>query len=149
MDTIEKLEIARGFHSATIRLLRQLRLVDQKLGMSTARLSLMSVLVFKGPCTMSELANIEQVSRPTITNLVKGLERDGYVKCSGTSDDKRAVLATATKKGHRLLEKGQETRVKQLAGMFNDLNDKEIQCLKQAAEIVGGILNQNQTDCQS
>lgn len=149
MDTTKKIEIAKGFHSTTIRLLRQLRLVDQKLGMSTARLSLMSVLVFKGPSTMSELATIEQVSRPTITNLVKGLESDGYVKCSRTHDDKRTVLATATKKGQRLLEKGQETRVKQLAGMFSHLSDKEIQCLKQATEIVRGILNHNQTEDQS
>ena len=141
MTSKKNIEIARNLHSATIRLLRQLRLVDQKLGISSARLSLLSVLVFKGSCSLSELAEIEQVSKPTITNLVKNLIEEGLVFCTQRAEDKRVVIANPTKKGQRMLEKGQQNRVNKLAELFENLPDEDVNCLSCTADIILTLLN--------
>ncbi|PYP60565.1 MAG: MarR family transcriptional regulator, partial [Gemmatimonadetes bacterium] len=39
------------------------------MGLTAPRASALSVLVFRGPLTMSQLAEAEQVRRPTITRL--------------------------------------------------------------------------------
>ena len=43
------------------------------MGLTGPRASALSVLVFRGPLTMSQLAEAEQVRRPTITRLVPKL----------------------------------------------------------------------------
>ena len=71
--------MADRLHSAAIHLLRRLRVEDEALGISAPRLSALSVLVFAGPRRVGELAEAEQVEPPTMTRLVDGMERDGYV----------------------------------------------------------------------
>ena len=64
-------EIADKLHSAAIHLLRRLRAEDDAIGLSAPRLSALSVVVFAGPLTLSELAAAEQVRLPTISRLIK------------------------------------------------------------------------------
>src|SRR5260370_39292191 len=71
--------VADRLHSAAIHLLRRLRVEDKAMGLSGPRTSALSVIVFRGPVTMSALAEAEQVRRPTMTRLVDGLERRGAV----------------------------------------------------------------------
>jgi hypothetical protein len=71
--------VADRLHSAAIHLLRRLRVEDEALGISAPRLSVLSVLVFSGPMRIGELAHAEQVEPPTMTRLIDGLQRDGYV----------------------------------------------------------------------
>ena len=73
--------VADRLHSAAIRLLRRLRREDEAMGLTAARASALSVLVFGGrPITLGALAQAEQVSAPTITRLIVGMERDGLVR---------------------------------------------------------------------
>src|SRR2546426_8261057 len=65
--------IADRLHSAAIHLLRRLRVEDKALGLTGPRASALSVIVFRGPLTMSALAGAEQVRRPTITRIIVGL----------------------------------------------------------------------------
>ncbi|HET9274945.1 MAG TPA: MarR family transcriptional regulator, partial [Gemmatimonadales bacterium] len=81
--------IADRLHSAAIHLLRSLREADRRLGLSAPRLSALSVLVFRGPLSMSDLARAEQVRKPTITRLVGELERAGLVTRSRSEKDRR------------------------------------------------------------
>ena len=53
--------VADRLHSAAIHLLRLVRVRDLKTGIGPARLSALSVLVFVGPKSLKELAEIEQV----------------------------------------------------------------------------------------
>ena len=50
------LDATGDLHSAAIHLLRGLRAADRASGLTPARLSALSVLVFGGPCTLGELA---------------------------------------------------------------------------------------------
>jgi hypothetical protein len=56
-------QVADQLHSAAIHLLRRVRRADVESGISPARLSVLSVLVFGGPQTLGTLARAEQVSR--------------------------------------------------------------------------------------
>jgi hypothetical protein len=53
-----------------LHLLRALRRVDEAAGLTPARLSALSVLVFGGPCTLGRLAEIEDAAGPTMTRIV-------------------------------------------------------------------------------
>src|ERR1700751_5756860 len=106
--------IADRLPSAAIHLLRRLRVEDKAMGLTAPRASALSVLVFRGPITMSALAEAEQVRRPTITRLVDGLERRGLVRRVSHAADGRVQLVEATAAGKRLLQKGRARRVERL-----------------------------------
>ncbi|MGH7446467.1 MAG: MarR family winged helix-turn-helix transcriptional regulator, partial [Longimicrobiales bacterium] len=101
-------------HSLAVHLLRYARAEDTATGLSAARLSVLSVLVFGGSRTVTELAAAEQVAAPTMTRLLQGLERDGYVRRRRDAADGRIVRVTATAKGRRALEAGRRARVRRV-----------------------------------
>ena len=101
-------------HSVAIGVVRHARTADAAVGMSAARLSVLSVLVFGGSRTVTELADAEQVAVPTMTRLLQGLERDGYVRRRRAEADGRVVRVSATSKGRRALESARRNRVRRL-----------------------------------
>lgn len=133
-------EVADRLHSAAIHLLRRVRKVDEASGLSAARLSALSVLVFGGPTTIGELARVEQVSAPTMTRLVQGLDRDGLVVREAQEGDARAVRLRVTPKGRRILERGRERRVDELARLVESLPEEQLRTLGQAAETIERLL---------
>jgi DNA-binding MarR family transcriptional regulator len=133
-------DVADQLHSAAIHLLRRIRKVDEASGLSAARLSVLSVLVFGGPTTVGALARAEQVSAPTMSRLLSGLERDGFVAREADEDDARAVRVRATPKGRRVLVQGRERRVAELTQLLEDISADELATLGSAAEIMERIL---------
>src|SRR6266480_6205271 len=99
------LDAADRFHSAAIHALRHVRREDPASGLSAARLSALSVLVFGGPRTLGELAAAERVRPPTMTNIVRGLEDAGLVRREGDPSDGRVARVRATAKGERILQR--------------------------------------------
>src|SRR2546428_5985464 len=92
--------IADRLHSAAIHLLRRLRVEDKALGLTGPRASALSVIVFRGPLTMSALAEAEQVRRPTITRLIDGLERRRRVRRVSAPDGRRGAPVGAATAGN-------------------------------------------------
>jgi DNA-binding MarR family transcriptional regulator len=128
--------VADRLHSAAIHLLRRLRKQDDASGLSAARMSALSVAVFGGPVTIGQLAKAEQVSAPTMTRLVVGMERDGLVTREGDQADGRVVWIRATAKGARILQEGRKRRVAALAAQLGDLPAAELELLSRAADVV-------------
>src|ERR687886_968937 len=93
------LDAADRFHSAAIHALRHVRREDPASGLSAARLSALSVLVFGGPRTLGELAAAEHVRPATMTRIVQALEREGLVRRQADPDDGRVTRLHATAKG--------------------------------------------------
>jgi DNA-binding MarR family transcriptional regulator len=133
-------DVADRLHSAAIHLLRRIRKVDEASGLSAARLSALSVLVFGGPTTVGGLARAEQVSAPTMSRLVSGLERDGFVVREADERDARAVRVRATAKGTRVLQQGRQRRVAELDDLLDGLSAEELRTLGSAAEIMERVL---------
>jgi DNA-binding MarR family transcriptional regulator len=129
-------DAADRLHSAAIHLLRAARRVDDETGLTAARLSALSVLVFGGPTTIGRLARAEQVSAPTMSRLVRGLERDGLVAREANAEDARSVVVSATPEGRRLLEEGRERRIAELATRLASLSAEEIGAIGHAAALV-------------
>jgi DNA-binding MarR family transcriptional regulator len=129
-------EAADRFHSAAIHALRHVRREDPRTGLSAARLSALSVLVYGGPRTLGELAAAEQVRPATMTRIVQSLARDGYVRRDSDPTDGRVVRLQATAKGTRVMQEGRERRVANLAGLLGRLSPDEVARVHEAAELV-------------
>ena len=133
-------ELAARLHSAALHLLRRLAQEDRATGVSPARLSALSVLVFGGPRTIGALATAEGVTPPTMTRLVAGLVADGLVERLEQPGDRRVVRLQASLTGRATLLAGRDRRVATLGAMLGPLTPKERRRLDQAATIVEGML---------
>jgi DNA-binding MarR family transcriptional regulator len=137
LSRVNNRSVADRLHSAAIRLLRRLRREDEAMGLTAARASALSVLVFGGrPVTLGALAQAEQVSAPTITRLIVGMERDGLVRREADAADGRVVWLHATAKGARLLHAGRRRRVAALEADLAGLPPAERDTLAAATAIL-------------
>jgi DNA-binding MarR family transcriptional regulator len=134
-------ELADRWHSLAIRLLRRLRREDANAGLTGPRLSALSVVVFAGPITLGELAAAEQVRPPTMTKIVRALERDQLVRREKDPADARIARLRVTSKGEALLQAGRARRVRRLAKPLSDLTAEERRTLRDAAGILAGVVD--------
>jgi DNA-binding MarR family transcriptional regulator len=112
------------------------------MGLTAARASALSVVVFGGPATIGELATAEQVSAPTMTRLLIGMERDGLVKRARDAEDKRVIWIRATPKGARILDEGRRRRIAALAKDLGGLDRATVALLHRAALTIEQIATQ-------
>ena len=106
------------------------------MGLTPARASALSIMVFGGRVTIGQLAQAEQVSAPTMTRLVVGMERDGLVRRDSDPRDGRVVWLEATARGRRILHAGRERRVAALAEDLAGLDAGERATLAAAVAIL-------------
>jgi DNA-binding MarR family transcriptional regulator len=132
-------ELASGLNSVAIHLVRRLRRADAALEITSARLSALSVLVFGGPRSLSQLAGAEQVAGPTMSKIVAALEQAGLVKRTPDPADGRAVRLAATPAGVRLMERGRRGRVRQLTRELARLTPAQQDTLAQALAILRSL----------
>jgi DNA-binding MarR family transcriptional regulator len=130
------IEAADRFHSAAIHALRHVRREDPATGLSAARLSALSVLVFAGPRTLGELAAAEQVRPATMTRIAQSLVQDGYARREPDPKDRRVVRLSATARGRRVMQQGRERRVANLARLLRRLSADEVAHIREAADLV-------------
>ena len=131
--------------AAAIHVLRYLRTEDEALGLSAPKLSALSVLVFRGPCPVGELARAEQVTPATISRLVTHLEELGLVVRSSDDEDARVRRVTPTAEGVALLREGRRRRVARLAAALEELEPAERDALSRAAAILEQIVSGRRT----
>jgi DNA-binding MarR family transcriptional regulator len=107
-----------------------------------SQLSALSVLVFGGPKTLGELAAAEQVRPPTMTRIVQGLEAAGLVRRERDRNDGRIHRLHAAAQGRRVMQRGRERRIANLASLLDRLTPAEIERVRDAAELVERALAQ-------
>lgn len=127
---------ADRLHSVAIHFLRGLRRVDRETGLSGPRLSALSVIVFRAPITLTDLADAEQVRVPTMSHLVRTLESAGLVIRRADPADARAVLFRATPKGKRLLQAGRARRVESLEVALGRLPRRDRETIRRALDVL-------------
>jgi len=132
-----KRDAADRIHSAAIHLLRRVREIDAKaMGISPARASALSVLVFGGARSLTELAEAEQVTTATMSKLVTALEHEGLVRRYPDVNDARAIRIEASAKARRILERGRARRIEVLEGLLAKANQAEVDAVHRAAEVI-------------
>ncbi len=102
-----------------VRLIRQLATAGD-LSMTAA--SVLGRLMRDGPQRLTELANNEGVSQPGMTQLVARLERDGLVRRTASTDDRRGVLVEVTDTGGELVERRRVQRAEALQQLLSLLD---------------------------
>lgn len=128
--------VADKLHSASIHLLRSVAREDPASSLGPARLSALSVIVFRGPLTLGELAEIEQVRPPTMTKIVYALHAAGLIRKEPLPDDRRSVRVSATANGKRLLQAARRRRLRVLTKRLKGLSERELATLDRAAELM-------------
>jgi DNA-binding MarR family transcriptional regulator len=139
-------ELADRLHSAAIHLLRRVAAVDGRTGLSPARLSALSVVVYGGPLTMTALARAERVSAATISSTVAGLEATGLVTRSRAPGDGRTVMVQTTDRGRQVLVEGRQRRVAQLAAGLAGLPATDQAALERGVAVLEAMLRGQRAD---
>lgn len=130
------IELANRLNSAAIHLLRRISRDDGVDGVTGARLSALSVLVYGGPQSLGALARREGVATPTMTRIVDALVRDGLVERSAVEGDRRSVRLTVTDTGRALMERGRARRIERLAGELAGVEPERLAHLARALDLL-------------
>lgn len=93
-----------------------------------------------GPRTLGEMAAAEQVRPPTMSTLVREMERAGLVRRSGDAADARVVRLVMTPKGRRVLAKGRDLRIADIERRIRRLRPADAETVASAVAIVERML---------
>jgi DNA-binding MarR family transcriptional regulator len=117
------------------------RLLTSQLGsdLSRTELGLLNTLS-SGPRRITELAELERLAQPTLTQLVQRLERQGFVKRERQADDGRVVLVSLTETGAAALDDFRRQASAALGAHLVELPDAEIESLAAATETMGRLV---------
>lgn len=137
-DQPELAAVASALNSGAIHLLRSLAAVDRQAGLTPARLSALSVVVFAGSRSLGALAAAEGVAGPTMTRIVDGLAAAGLARRVPDPADGRAVLIEATAEGDSLMRAAAARRIDAIAAAVESLPEPDRRRLTAAA----GLLDQ-------
>lgn len=120
---------------AVVRLERKLRKTAGA-EVTPSQLSALSVLHRTGPMRLSELAEREQISKPTVTRLVDRLEEKGLVGRIPDDTDARSQTVSLTPAGLRLVESAAERSNDYLLHRVGELDARELDRLLDAVEVL-------------
>jgi DNA-binding MarR family transcriptional regulator len=122
------------------------RLLVSQLGgdLSRTEVGLLNVLS-SGPRRITELAALERLAQPTMTLLVKRLERQGLVERERQADDRRVVLVNLTAAGSVTLEEYRAQASTALGAHLAEMPDDEVEALAAATESLSELVTHLQS----
>ena len=138
-------EIAARLRLAVVRTARRLRQDAYEAEgdgvLSPTLTAALATVEHYGPLTPSELAQREQVRRPTATRIVANLVELGLATRTPDPVDGRAWLVATTVQGRALLKRLRKRKNAYLAKRMRDLDPDEVETLERAAEILERLLD--------
>jgi DNA-binding MarR family transcriptional regulator len=138
----ESIEVAARLRLAIARTARRLR-QEAGVDLSPSLAAALATVDKHGPLTPSELADREQVQRPTATRIVGRLADAGLVERTSDPEDGRVTLVSPTPEGRALLRRLRQRKNAYLARRLRDLEPSEVATLDRAAEILEGLLERD------
>ena len=132
--------LADALRPAILRISRQLRREAQPLGLTPLDATLLTAVSKREGVGVSELAELEQTSRPTMSAHVKRLEAAGWLKrLPPPSDDKRRFGLAITATGRRSLDAVRRRRNDWLEARLAALDSTQRAALEHALGPLGQI----------
>jgi DNA-binding MarR family transcriptional regulator len=107
--------------------------------LSRTELGLLNTLS-SGPRRITELAALERLAQPTLTQLVQRLEQQGFVTRERQIDDGRVVLVRLTETGATALDDFRSRASAALGALLVELPDAEVESLAAATETLGRLV---------
>ncbi len=123
-----------------------IRQVSTAGGLSVPASSTLNRLGRDGPHGLTELANAQGVSQPGMTQLITRMEREGLVRRTANSDDRRAVLVEATAAGLELLERRRAERTDALQHMLDRLDPQDRAAIAAALPALARLIESRTSD---
>jgi len=130
--TTEELRLADELGTVLARLNHLLRQVILPPGMSLAHGRTLATLRDLGPQRVTDLADREQVTQPTMSALVARMERHGWVQRRVDRVDRRVVLVVLTEAGREMLRNVTAARARLLRSWLNALSNRDRAALVRA-----------------
>ncbi len=127
---------ASDFRMATFRLARRLRSQRAVDSMSDGQFAVLAALSNHGPHTLSELADRERVSAPSMNRTVNCLEESGYLTRTPDVADRRKVNIALTDAGRGVVAETVRRRDSWLEQAFAALSPAQRATLHDAAAIM-------------
>jgi DNA-binding MarR family transcriptional regulator len=139
MRTSSQADLAVRLRLAVARTARRLR---QEAGedLSPSQTAALSTIERHGPLTPSELAEREQVKRPTATRVIARLEELGLVDRARDPHDGRSSLVALSETGREVLARVRARKDVYLARRLRELDAEERATLDRAAAILERLL---------
>lgn len=125
--------LAEDLRPVLLRLSRHLRRESDGTGLSPLDSQLIGTIKHNAGIGVSELAEIEQMTPPTMSTHVKRLEEAGFVtRDASACGDKRRTSLTVTREGDKALDSVRKQRNDWLAARLGELSDEQLQSLASA-----------------
>lgn len=98
-------------------------------GLSHGLLSALAVVAKRGPIRLSDLAQLEGVSAPSMTRTIAELESRGLVERRSDPDDGRAVLVEVASAGETAITEARATRAQVMQELLDGLTADDARAL--------------------
>ncbi|MDB5434457.1 MAG: MarR family transcriptional regulator [Phenylobacterium sp.] len=132
-ESLDVSALAEALRGPLLRVSRKLRQEAQKVGLSAQDALILGHIKKHPGVGVSELADVDQISRPTMSSHVKRLEAAGWLSRADDVEDGRRQGLTATPAGARKLEALRRHRNDWLAARLVRLTPEERARLAEAA----------------
>jgi DNA-binding MarR family transcriptional regulator len=110
--------------------------------LSRTAASVLATLRDTGPRRITELAESEAIAQPTVTTLVRRMERDGLVERRADPGDARAVLVHLTDDGRSRLNEMRAAREALLQARLDALTADEREVLAAALPVLDKLMEE-------
>ena len=127
---------------ATFRLSRRLRAEKTDEALSDGQVAVLGVLFHHGTQTLTQLAERERVSAPSMNRTVNCLEETGYLQRVADDIDRRKANISLTDAGRELVKATASKRDAWLTMRLRELSKDDRAVLARAAELMGGLATQ-------
>jgi DNA-binding MarR family transcriptional regulator len=127
---------------ATFRLSRRLRAEKTDEALSDGQVAVLGVLFRQGAQTLTQLAERERVSAPSMNRTVNCLEETGYLQRVADDVDRRKANISLTDAGRELVKATTSKRDAWLTMRLRELSKEDRAVLARAAELMGGLATQ-------
>ena len=127
---------------ATFRLSRRLRAEKTDEALSDGQVAVLGVLFRQGAQTLTQLAERERVSAPSMNRTVNCLEETGYLQRVADDVDRRKANISLTDAGRELVKATTSKRDAWLTMRLRELSKDDRAVLARAAELMGGLATQ-------
>ena len=134
MPDRETAELAHDLRIACMRVARRVRF-DADNTIAPHHFSVL-VRLLPEPRTMGELAEIEQVSPPSMTKAVGQLVDQGYVARSADPDDGRVVRLSLTEQGRTTVQRERAHRDAWMTARLEGLAEADRDLLRRASDLL-------------
>jgi DNA-binding MarR family transcriptional regulator len=138
LDTVA---IADGLRPLLLRASRELRREAREVGVSPEQISLLAAVKYIPGIGVRDLAAMERVTAPAMSNHVDRLERDGLVARAPHKTDRRRVGLTLTDEGHRVLRRVRTRRTAFLASRLRELAPEELAAVEAALPALARLVH--------